>query len=66
MAVIGRLDEQVDDVMIKPLSKRGEIRGAYDEQEDQSNSITQIDTQPKLEGSENSVREKDELPVWLL
>ncbi len=66
MAVIGRLDEQVDDVMIKPLSKRGETKVADTEQGDQNKSITQIDTQPKVEGSGNSVREKDELPVWLL
>jgi hypothetical protein len=64
MPVIGRLDEQVEDVLISPVSKRR--RDEQSSREDEDASVrpddTPAQTPPKDESSPNS----DELPVWLL
>ncbi len=60
MSVIGRLDEQVDEVLIRPLSKR-----------DKHDKTEQENENPVVRGSTEERAEKqdgkpDELPVWLL
>jgi hypothetical protein len=64
MSVIGRLDEQVEEKLIKPVSKK---RGADDAP---MNSPPPQDT-PTEEVEEaaaldENVAQRDELPVWLL
>lgn len=65
MPVIGRLDDQVDEVLIKPLSKR---RGVEDEQTTSkqaplTESPTEAEPQPATRDEKS---EEEELPVWLL
>jgi hypothetical protein len=65
MSVIGRLDKQVDEILINPLSKRR--RG---DEEPAPPSQTEADPTPShpsetANADETSARD-DELPVWLL
>jgi hypothetical protein len=64
MPVIGRLDGQVEDVLIKPVSRRG--RGEEEEtpapEKEETPDHTPSQTPPVDESSANT----DELPVWLL
>lgn len=60
MSVIGRLDEQVDEVLIRPLSKKNEQETSARENENQALS------EPIEESAEKQDRKRDELPVWLL
>ncbi|OLE51283.1 MAG: hypothetical protein AUG51_23965 [Acidobacteria bacterium 13_1_20CM_3_53_8] len=68
MPIIGRLDDQVDNVMIKPLGagdRRAPVESAR-EHVDETKSTMSEDTPRKGEGSEIRERRRDELPVWLL
>lgn len=64
MPVIGRLDDQVDEVLIKPLSKR---RGNED-----AHAPATPTPPPRPSAAEEAATEHDdarartELPVWLL
>ncbi len=63
MSVIGRLDEQVEAVLINPLKRKD------DEEERDAPSPTPAPQQAELEAepSEQQTRETDAaLPVWLL
>ena len=60
MSVIGRLDEQVDEVLIRPLSKKDKQEKAERGREDQA--LRELIE----EKAEKQDRERDELPVWLL
>jgi hypothetical protein len=64
MPVIGRLDEQVDDILISPVSKRRRGEQPLQKEEDPAARLddTPAQTPPKDESSANS----GELPVWLL
>ncbi|HMF57099.1 MAG TPA: hypothetical protein VK619_12215 [Pyrinomonadaceae bacterium] len=68
MSVIGRLDEQVNDVMIKPLAERDKRapEDAARAQGDERKSITSEDTPLNQEGSEFNERKRGEMPVWML
>jgi hypothetical protein len=69
MSVIGRLDDQVNRVLIAPLdknrqSKTDEREAALDEQAAAPHAV-----QPTPEENESSHKERaapEELPVWLL
>lgn len=77
MSVIGRLDEQVDALLISPLKKRGARRKAEEEATPQQQP-TETQEQPRpvatkksqaVRPDKHSEREdsaRDELPVWLL
>ena len=60
MSVIGRLDEQVDEVLIRPLSRKDMQETTERENENQALR------EPIEEITEKQDRERDELPVWLL
>ena len=60
MSVIGRLDEQVDEVLIRPLSKKDKQETIERENENQALR------EPIEEITEKQDRKRDELPVWLL
>jgi hypothetical protein len=64
MPVIGRLDEQVDDLLISPVSKRrrDEKPSVQDEDPTARRDDTPTQTPPQDESSANA----SELPVWLL
>ncbi|HEX8649589.1 MAG TPA: hypothetical protein VF708_02030 [Pyrinomonadaceae bacterium] len=69
MPVIGRLDEQVDAVLIKPLERRGEPAGDDTAARSNENIAQPQSAIPK--GSETDAQaheraEQEELPVWLL
>jgi hypothetical protein len=68
MSVIGRLDKQVDEVLIAPLSKNNrreeDARGPQQRAETQSDEPREIATTDS-ENPRTRVS-KDELPVWLL
>jgi hypothetical protein len=73
MSVIGRLDEQVDDVLIAPLNKRTRQHSApgttqaepvKDSAEAPSPAETPAATDDRITG--DVARGRDELPVWLL
>ena len=71
MPVIGRLDGQVDEVIIKPISERGRGEDPPAEADDATRAqrtphapTTPAPTQTPAD-SESSA-DKDELPVWLL
>jgi hypothetical protein len=65
MPVIGRLDEQVDELIISPVSKRrrGE-EPARDRREDAQESPPPAPTETPATGESSA--ERAELPVWLL
>ncbi|HVF42279.1 MAG TPA: hypothetical protein VM936_04675 [Pyrinomonadaceae bacterium] len=64
MAVIGRLDGQVDEVIIKPISerRRGEEPPAPDEGAPQPPTPPETQTPTPNQSSDKP----DTLPVWLL
>ena len=65
MPVIGRLDGQVDEVIIKPISKRR--RDEEPEQEQDSDAPGPLPSSTTHTPAPNqSSAERDELPVWLL
>ncbi|HEX8775244.1 MAG TPA: hypothetical protein VF735_16835 [Pyrinomonadaceae bacterium] len=77
MSVIGRLDEQVNDILISPLEKErrrkpdGEPEAPPDDQAGTQQALTIARPQNrasagKHESSERASSERDELPVWLL
>ena len=69
MPVIGRLDDQVDAVLIKPLGRRDEqeadtATALSHENITQPETATQTADESDLSGTTHARRE--ELPVWLL
>jgi hypothetical protein len=62
MPVIGRLDKQVDEVIISPVSKRRRDEDPPDEDADERPPSAQ----PQTPAHDESSAERDELPVWLL
>lgn len=67
MSVIGRLDQQVEEILISPLDKKGErprtsreaqtgADESHEEQAERASRASQVNRQGKTE----------ELPVWLL
>ena len=61
MPIIGRLDEQVDEKLIAPISKRRRGDEHAPEQTEEPDA-TPTQTPPVDESSDKT----DELPVWLL
>ncbi|HEV7377115.1 MAG TPA: hypothetical protein VGN95_20530 [Pyrinomonadaceae bacterium] len=63
MSVIGRLDDQVDEILIAPLQRKNN-REAKEQEAEQPSSreATQIEPDPSTE----NVATHNELPVWLL
>jgi hypothetical protein len=69
MPVIGRLDEQVDAVLIKPLARKDEPDGdarAQHEHENIARPQTATPTTGETDFSVNDHTQREELPVWLL
>lgn len=69
MPVIGRLDEQVDAVLIKPLARKGEPDGDAHTQQQYENIAqpqTATPTTGETDSHANPRARRDELPVWLL
>ena len=66
MSVIGRLDGQVDDVLIKPLSKKGERVGANEDAPAQPSAPPPADAESPAGDATDRERPPRELPVWLL
>ncbi|HEX7998210.1 MAG TPA: hypothetical protein VF528_07460 [Pyrinomonadaceae bacterium] len=69
MSVIGRLDDQVDRVLIAPLNKNrqretDDREPALDEHSASSRPARQI--RQENEGSQDEQPAPEELPVWLL
>lgn len=63
MPIIGRLDDQVDEVLIKPLSRRPETGDARAEPPPQ---IPTPDDSHEATPETAGERDRQELPVWLL
>ncbi|HJQ31036.1 MAG TPA: hypothetical protein VJ866_02585 [Pyrinomonadaceae bacterium] len=71
MPVIGRLDGQVDEVIIKPISDRGRVGDApadADDATDAPHDAPEPQTPPSThtQATDESSADVDELPVWLL
>lgn len=69
MSVIGRLDEQVDAILISPLARKGEPQTPLKDSQAQpapAQTIPVTSTPDKVESSGNQRHAGDELPVWLL
>ncbi len=69
MPIIGRLDDQVDAVLIAPLDRAAsEQEAAREQANDVSRMASQRDyqTRAESEGSQNNAGDKESLPVWLL
>ena len=69
MPVIGRLDEQVDAVLITPLERRGEPeRDAVDARSNENIAQPQsaIPTASETDAQVRRHAKREELPVWLL
>lgn len=77
MPVIGRLDEQVDEVLIRPASRRGRARDADGRAPSESGEeLTRTTPAPDSKspapasgdatGRDAEPRAREELPVWLL
>jgi hypothetical protein len=63
MSVIGRLDGQVDEILITPLQRKNNQE--VNEQEDEKASSREP-TQIESDSSRKIGDKRDELPVWLL
>ena len=69
MPVIGRLDEQVDAVLITPLAKRREPErddGAVRSNENIARPQSAIQTASEMDAQVGRSAKREELPVWLL
>lgn len=68
MPVIGRLDKQVEEVLISPLDKTGRHETAKHTtaQQDEETRDALLPTQSSNHESIPRQTEKEELPVWLL
>ena len=66
MSVIGRLDGQVDDVLIKPLSKKGGRAGTREDAPAQPPAPRPADAESPADDAPERERPPQELPVWLL
>ena len=69
MPVIGRLDDQVDAVLIKPLERRDEQEAdtaTAQSRENIAQPQTATQTAGESEFSANTHARREELPVWLL
>ena len=69
MPVIGRLDEQVDAVLIKPLERRGEPERnsvAARSNENIERPQSAIQTALEKDAQPDARADREELPVWLL
>ncbi len=74
MSVIGRLDEQVNAVLITPLEKRGERKEDATTQDARAHErpMPTAETKGQEPGGDNMMSEQEtparprELPVWLL
>ena len=64
MSVIGRMDKQVDDVLISPLARKNEQR--KEDQESVEKPDSQAKAQPEFTSAQNRREEREALPVWLL
>lgn len=67
MSVIGRMDKQVEEVLIAPLDKSK--RGATEAQDKAPRPLAKQDAQPPADASQESStvhQATQELPVWLL
>ena len=71
MPVIGRLDGQVDEVIIKPISERRRVEDSPVDADDAAGARrdspappTPVPTQTPTDGESSA--DADELPVWLL
>lgn len=62
MPIIGRLDEQVDERIISPISNRRR----EEEETERHGDETPPATQTQTPASDESSAKSDELPVWLL
>ena len=60
MSVIGRLDKQVEEILISPLDKKGERVREDERVEEQAVKASTEDTNARPS------TDKKELPVWLL
>ncbi len=65
MSVIGRLDGQVDEMLIKPLSQRRDDATDQPPVTESSRSETPRETEEQTIKHEK-VRDQNVLPVWLL
>lgn len=69
MGVIGRLDDQVDSVLIAPLDRnRRDTTEAQHQSENPQPTRSQTDAQApgEAEGFQHAPAVREELPVWLL
>ncbi len=68
MSVIGRLDKQVEDVLINPRKQNTQGAAALKERQREVNQHSDAETNAAPDGQENPDRrlEKEDLPVWLL
>ena len=68
MGVIGRLDKQVDEIIIKPLSRRdgreNEEQQAFSKETEPPHQTVTAEEQARDE--ENTQVRSNNLPVWLL
>jgi hypothetical protein len=64
MPVIGRLDGQVDEVIIKPISERRRDEEPSTPEEDAREPPPSTETQTPTPNQSSA--DRDELPVWLL
>jgi hypothetical protein len=63
MSVIGRLDEQVDKVLISPLAGKNERET---NEQDNDSDASRVATRTTSESLKKRDAERDTLPVWLL
>ena len=61
MSVIGRLDKQVDEILINPLSKR-----RRDDEEPATPLTPEAEPPNETANKDETATKDDELPVWML
>jgi hypothetical protein len=69
MSVIGRLDDQVSEMLIKPLLKKRERKAPEQESVREEQEARVLEAPPedaRAEELNDSKARREELPVWLL
>lgn len=66
MSVIGRLDKQVEDILINPLNNQEREEKSLQTDSTRKDTRTNSQTASTNPSSKNQETPREELPVWLL
>ena len=66
MSVIGRMDKQVEDVLISPLARNNNQNQEAETNDETTSPLARRQSERETAPAQKRRAEQDELPVWLL